>query len=634
MATDNIKVVLSAVDRASGTFAKVGGAANTLGKATGGVKGKVMALGSAVNQHGALPLLGLGAALGYAVTKGMAAEQNTARLTNAMKNNGTYTKAAYDDLNSYAKQLSTVTVNSAGTTKQTMALFQAFGMNTTQTKDATKATMDLAAGLKIDLGGASKLVAKAFAGNYTALSRYGIKVDESLPPQERFALLLGQITEKFGGMAEAMGSTTAGKMEILKNKVNALAASLGTSLLPAVNFVTDSLTALFTKGYDPSQVEGAFARWTDAMNGVNVVIAGIQLAWNEFIRLILVSMKDLATLGVHTPANIGGAFSDMRDRCGSALTDLDIKMAITRSRIRDMNGSGQEMRDQVSAAFEDMATNTSASFATMYSKLQTAITVGNPGLRGEAEKGMTDMMSAMLSKMPFIEGNMDKLMSQLVGTVAGADFKTAPRDKIYEMATTIAAFSGTPIQQVEELLLGMQGKIAGADLTTPTYTAALGIPTGIIASTPTVLGATGNVTTAIQSFLAATGLSTQPIHVTPPTNQNDVWANINSFWAGKTVYYTVQGKPGEALGLQTGGYVGATGDYRLHEGEVVLPPAIVSQIKQGKSQFTPSAQSASTVSSGGGVTVNLSAGAFMGTPGEARRFASLIGEYLKQEARR
>lgn len=77
---------------------------------------------------------------------------------------------------------------------------------------------------------------------------------------------------------------------------------------------------------------------------------------------------------------------------------------------------------------------------------------------------------------------------------------------------------------------------------------------------------------------------------------------------------------------QSGGFIKRTAPAMLHEGEFVLPASVVASIQKKQTRYTP-------VKGGDGATynINLSAGAFLGTPGEARRYAKTISKYIKQE---
>lgn len=92
---------------------------------------------------------------------------------------------------------------------------------------ALPAVLNVAASLNMDLNSASLLVGKALAGNTSALSRYGITLEEGADATAIIAALTGQ----FGGSAEA----AADPMVQLKNTIDDLMQVLGDVLLPILN---------------------------------------------------------------------------------------------------------------------------------------------------------------------------------------------------------------------------------------------------------------------------------------------------------------------------------------------------------------------------------------------------------------
>ena len=74
---------------------------------------------------------------------------------------------------------------------------------------AVKGSMGLASVMGTDLKSASMMVMKAMEGNYTALGRYGIKVDESLTAEQKQAAMLEQL-ETLYGRSEAEIKTYGG----------------------------------------------------------------------------------------------------------------------------------------------------------------------------------------------------------------------------------------------------------------------------------------------------------------------------------------------------------------------------------------------------------------------------------------
>lgn len=80
------------------------------------------------------------------------------------------------------------------------------------------------------------LVAKAAGGYTSALSRYGITIDDSLPKSERFAAVLTGMERAFGGQAQAFLKTYEGRVLALSNRWNDFLEKLGDTITtsPAV----------------------------------------------------------------------------------------------------------------------------------------------------------------------------------------------------------------------------------------------------------------------------------------------------------------------------------------------------------------------------------------------------------------
>lgn len=183
------------------------------------------------------------AAAGYAVAKAFravsdamaaavkqAAEQETAdaRLALALRNVGDSSSATLTSLRSYAGGIQQTTTYTDDAVQESLTLLTTLGrLRDEGLKSAERAALDLATGLGVDLRTATLLVAKAATGHTEALGRYGLAVDETLGPQERFNALLGAISERFGGAAQAELDTYAGKVKNLGNKWGEVWEQLG-----------------------------------------------------------------------------------------------------------------------------------------------------------------------------------------------------------------------------------------------------------------------------------------------------------------------------------------------------------------------------------------------------------------------
>lgn len=137
------------------------------------------------------------------------AENTYMKLALSFRNAGLEAKKSADNFLAYSDKLELATGISSELITENAALLVSVGkLSGDGLKKATKAAVDLSAGLGIDLNSAFDLVTKAATGNTTALAKNGIKVSDALSKSEKLAAVIGIVSQKFGGMAEAMANTT------------------------------------------------------------------------------------------------------------------------------------------------------------------------------------------------------------------------------------------------------------------------------------------------------------------------------------------------------------------------------------------------------------------------------------------
>lgn len=93
-----------------------------------------------------------------------------------------------------------------------------YGMTTAEAMQHMTTATDLAVGGNMDLMAAADLVGKSFVGYTGTLSRYGIIIDEDIPKAKKFTAAIEQMNQRFGGAAAARMETTAGKLDLLKER--------------------------------------------------------------------------------------------------------------------------------------------------------------------------------------------------------------------------------------------------------------------------------------------------------------------------------------------------------------------------------------------------------------------------------
>ena len=102
--------------------------------------------------------------------------------------------------------------------------------------DLTRSAMDMAAAKGMDVAETANLIGKSINSSTNALARYGIEIDKSLPKQEQMRQVQEKINEMFGGAAAARMLTTAGKLELLKERMGDLQEAIGGIILQSPAF--------------------------------------------------------------------------------------------------------------------------------------------------------------------------------------------------------------------------------------------------------------------------------------------------------------------------------------------------------------------------------------------------------------
>lgn len=161
---------------------------------------------------------------------------------------GNFSKQASLDFQEFASGLQKVTGVSDDLITSNASILASLGrLSGEGLERASEAAVNFAATGRVSLEGAFDAIAKAAAGNVGALSRYGIKVDENIPKSERFAAALGQLEQRFGGLAAAQVNTFAGSLELLSVNFNDILENLGKAVTqsPAVVAVIKEMGKVF-----------------------------------------------------------------------------------------------------------------------------------------------------------------------------------------------------------------------------------------------------------------------------------------------------------------------------------------------------------------------------------------------------
>lgn len=176
-------------------------------------------------------------AFAWATKESMMAEKSARMLKNALKNIGYESAEANKKLSDLANTLQKKTGFGDDSLRDAMGRL----IMTTQDYNAalkgTEITADMAAATGMDLETSALLVGRAYNGNVTALTRYGIELKEGAKGME----VLEALEKRFAGASAARLGTLEGKVGALKNAWGDLGEALGDNVSPLFKGIVDYL---------------------------------------------------------------------------------------------------------------------------------------------------------------------------------------------------------------------------------------------------------------------------------------------------------------------------------------------------------------------------------------------------------
>jgi hypothetical protein len=214
------------------------GAVSGFGKVSGGLKGLQKSVsnsipGFALLAAGATAALGgITAGLVGAVKAAMEDQKSQAELQRQLEK----TFGANEALTQSAERYISVTQLRTGTSDTELraslgTLVRATG-DLTKSQDLLNLAQDISIATGRDLASVSIALSRASQGQFTALSRLGIPLDDATKKSKDFDKVLGLLNDQFGGAAEAAANTFGGQLKILGGQFGEIVESIGAALLP------------------------------------------------------------------------------------------------------------------------------------------------------------------------------------------------------------------------------------------------------------------------------------------------------------------------------------------------------------------------------------------------------------------
>jgi hypothetical protein len=193
-------------------------------------------------------------------------ERAVAKFEAALRAAGTAADVSTEAITKLASETQSYTTFNDEATLSAAAMLESLAaLNQEELEKAIPITQDFAAAMGMDLESAATLVAKALEGNAAMLSRYGIKIDEAKMKIDPFNAVMDALNQKFHGMAQALGETTLGKLEILKNQFDDLKEKGGALI---AEFAAPFISLLTVWVGKLNELIGATLRWHEILNKI------------------------------------------------------------------------------------------------------------------------------------------------------------------------------------------------------------------------------------------------------------------------------------------------------------------------------------------------------------------------------
>lgn len=220
------------------------------------------------------------------ITPALEAEKAQGDLAAALRNTGIEAEGTVMALAEHAKELQKMTKYEDDAIISGTALMQNIGkLSKEQLPDAQRAAIGLASAYRLNLETAFELVGKAAAGSTAMLGKYGIVLDSSLSPQEKFTQLLTVGAEKFGIATEEVNQA-GNKWLQFKNQLGELIEAIGATVLPAFNAMMKAIQPI---------VEW-FTALSTPMKAVLVLLPAMAAGWYKLVAAQVAYTTATATL--------------------------------------------------------------------------------------------------------------------------------------------------------------------------------------------------------------------------------------------------------------------------------------------------------------------------------------------------
>jgi hypothetical protein len=247
----------------------------------------------------------------------------------------------------------------------------------TQSQSLLNTAQDISAATGKDLASVSLALAKASQGQFTALSKLGIPLDDNIKKSKDFEKVVGLLNDQFGGAAETAAGTFGGQLKILQGQFGEILETVGAALLPylqrfsefLVNNVAPAIQRVTTvigekgllAGFQQLLFESGSAGKA-IVSTLKFIAVGFALATNAIAPFIYLSRAAYRA----TTLDFKGAWEDMKssvkeqipivplmnsfDKLGTSVNHYKLNIRDAINQQTNFKGSAEDVKDTLSGS--------------------------------------------------------------------------------------------------------------------------------------------------------------------------------------------------------------------------------------------------------------------------------------------
>jgi hypothetical protein len=151
-----------------------------------------------------------------------------------------------------------------------------------QSQQLLNIAQDVSASTGKDLESVSLALAKASQGQFTALAKLGIPLDENTKKSKDFNQVLKVLNDQFGGAAATSAGTFSGQIKIIGSQIGEVMEVIGAALLPTLQKFSDFIVKnivpavkIFVDNVEEEGVSGALAMATAQMGEFGITAINV-----------------------------------------------------------------------------------------------------------------------------------------------------------------------------------------------------------------------------------------------------------------------------------------------------------------------------------------------------------------------